>query len=163
MRVILLIIALSIAATAIAQDPRIAPVLPYGIGLQGTGKIVPVLGTGGELPRVGNANFKIELSNGLGGVLCLIAVSLERRDQAAQGMTLHGDFETPGRFWYRFLMMSGNHLAPGQGAATLLLPVPNDPTLVGVRFYFQGFIGDVAASSAIAHSHTAGLQITVIQ
>ena len=92
-----------------------------------------------------------------------LMVHLERREQFALGMTLHGDLETPGRFWYRFLMMSGSHLAPGQGADTLPLPVPNNVALVGARFYFQGFIGDVTAPSVIAHSHTAGLQITVIQ
>ena len=163
MQVVLLILALIFAGTARAQDPRIAPVLPYGIGLHGSGNIVPKLGTAGELPRVGNANFKIQLTDGLGGVRCLIAVSLDRAEQSAFGLTLHGDFETPGRCAYWFLMMSGSFLAPGQGTAILPVPVPNDPSLVDMRFYWQGFIGDFAAPSQIAHSHTAGLQITVIQ
>ncbi len=79
------------------------------------------------------------------------------------GVTLYGDFLTPGGFTYGIVMTSGAAFVPGVGTATLPIPIPNDASLIGFTTYWQGFVLDSGSPSLLGVSHTGGLAITVVQ
>ena len=90
----------------------------------------------------------------------MIAASFTRAEIPFAGMTLYGDFLTPGAFSIWSLVTDGfSHLTFGK--ATLPIPIPNDLTLVGLKTYWQGFVMDPA--SPIGISHTGGLEVTVVR
>ena len=62
----------------------------YGTGSPGTLSFVPGIGTGGEIPRLGNADFMIELTETLARAPCVIAASLTPAEISLAGMTLYG-------------------------------------------------------------------------
>jgi hypothetical protein len=138
-------------------------VVQYGIGLPGSGGIVPRIGTGGETPHVGNATFQIKITGGVGGAPCVIAGSLLRDEMPFFGGVLYGDFLTPNAFVALSFFTSGLAGIPGIGTAKLPVPIPNDTTLIGLTTYWQGFVSDNASSSPLAVSHSGGLAVTVIR
>ena len=56
---------------------------------------------------------------------------------------------------------SGDAGVPGAGTAVLLIPVPNDSTLIDLSTYWQGFVMDAMSPAPIGFSHTGGLMVTV--
>ena len=134
----------------------------YGSGPPGTGNVVPRIGTGGEIPQIGSATFKIELTEAVGNSPCAIAGSIERLELSVFGGTVYGDFLTPGAFAYWILTTSGPTGFPGVGTATLSIPIPNDSALVGFTTYWQGFVLDSGSPLAIGLTHTGGLAVTVV-
>ena len=75
-------------------------------------------------------------------------------------MTLYGDFLTPGAFLTWGFITSG---LPGfpTGGATLRMPIPDDPALVGFNTYWQAFVMDPGSTLPIGVTHTGGLQVIV--
>ena len=135
----------------------------YGEGLAGSGQVIPRIGTGGEAPRVGNASFEIQVTEALGGALCAIAGSLAQSETSVFGGTIYGDFLTPDAFWVLGLVASGPGGFPGVGTAGLSVAIPNDPALVGLTTYWQGFVFDPGSPLPIGLSHTGGLAVTVVR
>ena len=70
---------------------------------------------------------------------------------------------TPGNFVAWVLETDGIPLWPGTGTATLSIPIPNEPSLLGFTTYWQGFVRDFGASSDEFFSHTDGLSVTLIR
>ncbi len=134
----------------------------YGTGVPGWLNNTPNIIGAGEIPRTGSTDFRIELSNALAGAPCMIAVSFVRAEFPIAGMTLYGDFLTPGAFFTWSLVTDG---FPGitLGKATLPIPIPNDASLVGLKTYWQGFVMDPASPLPIGVSHTGGLEVTVVR
>ncbi len=46
---------------------------------------------------------------------------------------------------------------------TLPVRIPNDPSLLGLTTYWQGFVTDPASPAAIGFSHTQGLAVTLVR
>ena len=138
-----------------------APVLPYGVGLAGSGGVVPKIGTDGVDPKIGNP-FQIVVKDALGDAVCWIFMSLDRAEQPLLGGTLYGDFSTPGRYFGIYLTTSGPNL-PGRGEAVLQFPMINDSSLLGQTFYWQGFVADPGSIAQVPVSHTGGLAISPIR
>ncbi len=99
----------------------------------------------------------------LGGASCILGVSLSRSETLLAGVTLYGDFLNPGAFVYWILGASGPAGFPGVGMFTLPVRIPNDPSLLGLTTYWQGFVTDPASPAAIGFSHTGGLAVTVVR
>ena len=135
--------------------------LAYGSGVPGSGDIAPKIGSGGESPEVASSTFKVEVTDVVGGAVCAIAGSFERAETMVNGGTLYGDFLTPGNFFVWGFTASGIPGVPGVGTATLPVPIPNDPSLVGFETYWQGFVVDGGSPLAIGIAHTCGLAVTV--
>ncbi len=113
-----------------------------------------------KIPQVGNTDFRIELTETVARAPCVIAGSLVRAEISLAGMTLYGDFLTPGAFSTWSLMTDGSS-GLTSGKATLPIPIPNDASLVGLKTYWQGFVMDTASPLSIGVSHTGGLEVTV--
>ena len=79
------------------------------------------------------------------------------------GLTLYGDFSTPGEFMTWGLVTSGIRGLRGTGRATLSIQIPNDPSLVGYETFWQGFVFDSGSPLPIGLAHTDGLQVIVIR
>ena len=132
---------------------------PYGAGVI-VGSFTPALETGGELPQLGNSDFKIVLRFARPAAPCVIAGSFARAETPMYGGMLYGDFVTPGEFLIWNFMTSPGFF-PGTGRATLPIPIPNDPALSGLTTYWQAFVMDDTSPLPIGWSHTGGLEITV--
>lgn len=147
--------------TAFAAYVQVPTLVWYGSGLPGSGGITPAIGTGDELPQLGNGDFKIELTGAPGGAPFALAVSFSRAETPAFGGTLYGDYLSPGAVW--LLGTTGGAAgSPGVGTATLPLPI-HSPALVGITTYWQGFIADSASPLPIGLTHTGGLEVIMIR
>lgn len=134
----------------------------YGTGLPGARNVAPIIRVGGDLARIG-IDFEIELLGGLGVAPGVIAGSTARAQTPLLGLTLYGDFLTPGAFLTWGFVTSGIPGLGGTGAATLEIHIPNNTSLVGLTTYWQGFVMDSRSPAAIGVSHTGGLAVTVIR
>ena len=79
------------------------------------------------------------------------------------GVTLYGDFLTPGAFTHGIVLTTGPAFVPGAGTATLPILIPNDPNLIGLTTYWQSFVADLGSPARIGVSHTGGLAVTVVR
>ena len=101
-----------------------------GTGLAGSYNQIPIIHTGGRIPRVGNSDFRIELRYGRWNSPCPLAGSPVSANTPLAGLTLYGDFLTPGAFvtWGFVTTAFG-------GFASLPIRIPNDPALTGFKTY----------------------------
>ena len=107
----------------------------YGVGTAGSGGIVPHLETSGGAPRKGNPDIAYELSDGRGGSVAVLAISLASSSLPLFGGTVLIDL---GQMIVTVpLVLSGAFGSPGVGAATFPFPVPIDNLLVGLTLYHQ--------------------------
>ena len=134
----------------------------HGTGVPGSWNNVPTIGTGGEIPRLGNTDFRIELTETVARTPCVIAGSLARAEISLAGMTLYGDFLTPGAFHAWSFVTDG---FPGltYGRATLPIPIPQDPTLLGLSTFWQAFVLDPGSPLPIGVSYTEGLEVRIVR
>ena len=135
----------------------------YGTGSPGSGNVTPIIRPGSEPPRIGSSNFEITVAGTVGVAPCVIAGSIRQAQTLLAGMTLYGDFLTPGAFMTWGLVTSGIPGLRGTGRATLSIQIPNDPTLIGFETFWQGFVMDSGSPSSIGVSHTDGLQVIVVR
>ena len=135
----------------------------YGTGVPGSWNYEPTIGTGGEIPRLGNSSFRIQVSGMAGGVPVMIAGSTARATTSLLGLTLYGDFLTPGAFWTSIFLADGPLGFPGFGLARVTVPIPQDATLLGLQTYWQGFVFDPGSPLPIGVSHTKGLEVRVVR
>ena len=110
-----------------------------------------------------NAAFQIEITDAVGGAPGAMALSLVRAETPAFGGTIYGDFLGAGAIWILGLTTSGTAGSPGGGTANLAVPIPNNPALIGLTMYWQGFVADSNSPLSIGLAHTGGLAITVVQ
>lgn len=116
----------------------------YGQGSAGFGGIVPKLGAA-KCPAVGTV-FQLTITSGRGGRPgLLVAGPLPAAVPLFGGTLLVAPPWTTQGF-----VLSGPAGAPGAGNATVPIPLPNDPGLVGVPYYFQAGIVDAGAVAGVA-------------
>jgi hypothetical protein len=143
---------------AFSVTVEFSPVTSYGEGLAGTGGFVPVLGTGGENPTLGNAAFRFEVADVLGGAPGVLAFSdAAAAEPFANGTLLVSLPDLVGVF----PVVAGG--TPGAaGAGTVLVPaaVPLLPSLVGLGGYVQGAFVDPSAIPGL--SLTNALRIVIV-
>ena len=114
------------------------------------------------MPQIGNATFRIELTEAVGGNFGFIAGSFAPAETPLFGGTLYGDFLTIGQFALWPIFTTGPFGVPGVGTAAVPIQIPNDPTLIGLTTYWQGFTPEIVSPRFIKRSHTGGLAITVV-
>ena len=134
-----------------------------GTAVPGSGNIAPIIGTAGDIPRLGNSSFRIEVTRAMGGAPVLIAASTAKAVTMLEGLTLYGDFLTPSAVWTWSMLASGIPAILANGTATLAVPIPQDATLLGLQTYWQGFVLDPGSPLPIGVSHTRGLEVRVVR
>ncbi len=128
----------------------------YGAASVGSGNFYALASTGGEEPTIGNSNFKIVVDELLGGAQGSIFLGTAPANAFAAGIELHVDLATAVPV---NVVATGPAGTPGVGTATLPLALPLDPTLVGVKLYFQGVFFDAGVAAGLSASN--GLVITI--
>lgn len=130
---------------------------PFGLGLAGSG---------GQVPRqiasapalLGSQDFKLGLRNALGGSVAVLAVS---GAPAPPGTTVNAapvHVDAGELLLLEILGLAGN--GPGEGFATHLAPLPNEPALAGIDVFSQWLVFDPAAPGELAASR--GQQLTFL-
>jgi hypothetical protein len=128
-------------------------VAAFGQGLAGAGGVVPFLGAGG-CPEVG-APLPLTLGSGLGQATAFLGLSLGTASYPLLGGT---GYLLPPLVVSGTLALDGAVTLPAVGWAEVVLPVPNDPALIGTAVYGQAAVLDAAAPAGVAL--TPGLQLT---
>jgi cytochrome c peroxidase len=149
-------------------DPRVAAELPpfdrpllrsemgpaatlVGNGRAGSGGNEPQM-LAFSPPKVGNGQFRVAVTEALGGAPALLAL----RDQApgaGGGGSIGGVINrSPSRIAFR-TQLSG--VGSGQGFGTWNAAIPADPALVGTQFWMQWLVRDAAAAGGVARSKWA--------
>ena len=130
----------------------------YGTGVAGSGGLVPLLTSSGGAPRLGNPDYTVELSNGVGGAVAPVMLGFGAGALPFKGGTLLIDLAA-GPFLLFSLPLSGPAGVPGAGSFSLPAAVPVDPIIVGFSIYVQFFVPDPSVPLfGLAFSN--GLQIT---
>jgi hypothetical protein len=162
--------------------PDCPPFIPYGFGLKGTGGLEPDLKASGGSARLGNDDYKFEISNALGGAHAVLLVGLAPAATQFSGSILFvAGAEPPGPnepvhvegfqehplggtmpyvgwpFQMHLLVLRGPVGVAGAGRLTLPDPIPSSPALSGVSRFAQLLVWDPGASVGWAFSH--GIQI----
>jgi hypothetical protein len=112
-----------------------AALVPYGAGCAGSRGALTIRAT--DVPRLGDATFRVGATNAVAGSQAVLFLSLARASLALDGFcTLLVD---PVQTWASFLVPTGTG-SPSQG-----LPIPSDNALAGLRIPTQWFVRDPAA------------------
>ncbi|MFY9344187.1 MAG: S8 family serine peptidase [Planctomycetota bacterium] len=125
--------------------------IPYGTGLAGTGGFVPRLFAGGIL-RLGNT-IGVAVDSGYGGSFAVIAVGNAPAAIPALGGTL---LVLP-PLATSVIGLTGLFGAPGVGAGTLPVFIPNNPALINASVYLQAGVLDPLPPADLSLSN--GLRI----
>jgi len=115
--------------------------------------VTPTLDLATGYPLLGNASFGVALDDGRPGAFAAIAIA----DAEAPGVPFLGGtaWVDPGA-----IFRSDTVLLDSQGRAVLPLPLPADPSLAGLTFFFQGIVVDRGGVTG-RFSFTAGMRLTL--
>ena len=119
-----------------------------GTGLAGTGGQVPLLGIAG-CPQIGTT-LPMVISNARANATAVMVFSVRATSAPLFGGTL---YVRPKFFATRVLGVAG------LGVGVQDVPIPNDPTLIGLPFFSQAAVADSAAPQR--WSMTQGLEVRV--
>ncbi len=140
-----------------------SPFRAFGSGCPVPGGVLPLLGTVGGSPVVGNGAFGIALSDAPAATPVALIVGASADTWAGiplpLGLALFG---FPGCS----LLVAADIVAIGTtggagGATSFPTPLPPDPALSGLRLFFQGLVGG-PGSIPVVLGMTAGLEVTVL-
>jgi len=127
----------------------------FGSGSRGTGGFVPAIISNAP-EKIGNRDWKVGVGQGLGGSTVIPIVS-----RAAQpGQLINGvpfEIDLSQAIFLAAMQLSGTN--PGEGTATLKIPLPNDPNLLGAQLFVQFIIVDFQAAGGLAASPAARFRI----
>ncbi len=108
-----------------------------GTGRAGTGGIVPQV-TAIEPPLVGNPNFTVAVSRGAGNASAVLVID-------ANDPGVGSAIPASGSFTRRTIILSN-------GSASISLPIPNNPALIGQTFTGRWYLTDAAAANGFSVS-----------
>lgn len=111
-------------------------------GTTGTGGFVPQV-VAIEPPLVGNPAFTVCVERATGGTTAVLILD----DAPIPASSALPKYWSLGRF---SVVLDGS--SPGQGYASVTIPIPDESTLVGKTFYGRWFVLDPGAADHIAHS-----------
>jgi len=154
-------------------DPRLAQGLPpftrptlrsqllpqagfvYGPGSGGSGARIPTILA--EVPaNVGNPDWKLGVSNALGGALATFVFNFVPANTQIFGVNLNVGLN--GSEMLLSFGLGGASGVPGAGYGTLALALPPDPWLAGLTFYGQWFVWDGGVPAGIASTRGAEIR-----
>ena len=136
--------------------PFPAGLAPEGRGCATTGSMFPVMDALGGEPRHGNAGFEIGMLRGMPGQPVTMLLGLQRATVDL------GVLNMPGCTLYTLPLLNVGPIAlDGLGRTYVPLPLPNDPTLVGLAFTTQFAIVDLSATNRLPVFTTNALRVTV--
>jgi ELWxxDGT repeat protein len=121
--------------------------VPVGSGCPGTGGVIPqisVLGT----PAIGNPGYGVQVTRAWPSSIALLVIGL-------------GQTEVPlgiGCSLYVVPLLVLSLPTDGAGVATLPIPLPPDPNLIGIQSFAQAAVADPGGVFA-GYSITAGLKV----
>lgn len=137
----------------------LARVIPFGSGCAGTLGVPDLAPQGGSLPKTGGT-FNVALSNLPANQRAYLILGLSNTVWFTTGLPMS---LTPLGAAGCSLLVSGDfsiQVPNTTGTATLGIPIPPDPSLVGLHVYFQGYVEDPTANLfGVAVSN--GLDITI--
>lgn len=127
---------------------------PYGAGLAGIGGAVPAL-RGTAVPALG-ATARLEIANALGAAPALVAIGLDPQSRVAIPLLGGTLLVNPGTS--TFVLLGGAPGVPG-ATATLAVPLPTNPALLGANANFQALLLDAGAAQGVAMTNGLALWI----
>lgn len=127
----------------------------YGAGLAGTGGLMPAL-VGGQGPRIGEPT-QITAQQFVGGAPIYLILGFVAAPLSFKGGTVLVQLGPTTSIWP--LPTSGPAGATGAGQITLPFAIPNDPLLVGTKWYLQALGVDTGAPRGM--SFTRGLSMYI--
>ena len=137
----------------------LARVIPFGSGCAGTLGVPALAPQGNSLPKTGGT-FEVALSNLPANQRAFLILGLSNTMWITTTLPMSlTPFGAPGCN----LLVSGDFASPvlnTTGTATLGIPIPADPSLVGLHVYFQGYVEDPGAN-AFGVAVSGGLDITI--
>ncbi len=139
------------AAVALAGGGTLGSVVAYGAGLPGGSGLVPLMGSTGGTPAVGNADFELTLRRAGAALTAFLPLALGEAALPFKGGTLLVEPAT--------LLAAPSALTSATGAAGITLGLPDDPLLEGLVFRGQWLVQDPGAVAGWALS--AGAKVTV--
>jgi len=133
----------------------------FGQACAGTGGFVPAIGTSGE-PVVNSNNFTIEVSDTVGPTAAVFMIDLSNTTWAGGSLPFamgNGcDLLTGGSVaLFHVITTSG----AGNGMASQIVPLPNNPGLQGLVLYSQWGVFDASAGNIYGAAMSAGLSIII--
>jgi len=123
--------------------------VPYGVGLAGSGNVVPLLGVIG-CPDIGNV-FTISLNSALGGASGILFVGL-----APGAFPFKGGTFLLGTIAAQIPIVAGGP-AGVAGAGSVALPATLPPAIAGISLYLQAGFADAGAAQGASLSN--GLRV----
>jgi hypothetical protein len=140
------------AAVTQAQGGTLTGISLYGSGLAGSGGQVPSIGAN-SVPFVGNSSFAVTLADAASSAPATLLLGFAPANLPFKGGTLLVDVAGP------YLLLGT--ATSGTGTASVALPIPASPVLVGEVADLQWFVADAAAPVGLSMSE--GLEATLQQ
>lgn len=125
--------------------------VPFGTGCPGTGGLTPSLFSAGGVPAPGNAAFRLELTDAAARAPSLMLLGTSEASIPFGGCTLL--VGPPAGSTFAITDNSGN--------ATIGVPVPNNPGLVGLTLFSQWATLDPAGPAPGGATLSNGVRITI--
>ncbi len=113
-----------------------------GTGLAGTGSIVPQP-VAISPPITGNPQFTVGIKAGLGGASAVLSIG-------TSDPGVGSSIPTGGTFAYRSVTLTGS--GAGNGFGSTVIAIPDNPAMVGRRFYGRWYVTDPAAANGFSVS-----------
>ena len=139
--------------------PKGAPtVLSFGSGCAGVSGRTPQIdgGVTGGPPRIGNPTFELAVHDANPSVVAVLALGLD--DRAVRGIPLPLQI-TARCSLHHSAEVTVTRGTSAAGSASVVLPVPNDPRLVGVRLFAQWFVPGGQGGAPLSASGAAVVHV----
>lgn len=136
-----------------ALQNGVLPACPFfsttGSARTGTGGFTPTVSASGGSPRLGNSNYSIDFTQGLGGANAVVSLWTT----PASAPPGFGPIQAFPKKMYRPVRLSGPVKVPGVGTATFPYPVGSKANLAGVTLHARILVRDPAAPFGVSMSH----------
>lgn len=133
------------------QDAAL-PSVPFfenvGGGVAGAGGLIPLLTASGGTPRLGNANYALELSAARGGARAAVVYSI-----GSAPNPLPSPLQVTGPMYHTRVTLGGNLGEIGAGSASFPMPIDTHPALAGQMLRAWFMARDGAAPTGISKSN----------